>query len=70
MGANRRSSLQDAEKRESGTGGFALFGESVIPILYDLNSEKGRDFYTLNNVNVNEVKFVSFRVKEGDDASN
>jgi putative ABC transport system permease protein len=69
VGANRRSLLQDTEKRESGTGGFALFGESVIPILYDLNSEKGRDFYSLNNVNVNEVKFVSFRVKEGDDAS-
>ena len=69
VGANRRSLLQDAEKRESGTGGFALFGESVIPILYDLNSEKGRDFYTLNNINAEVVKFVSFRVKEGDDAS-
>ena len=69
VGANRQSSLKDAEKRESGTGGFALFGESVIPILYDLNSEKGRNFYTLNEINPEDVKFVSFRVKEGDDAS-
>ena len=69
VGANRQSLLNDAEKRESGTGGFALYGESVIPILYDLNSEKGRDFYTLNNINAEVVKFVSFRVKEGDDAS-
>jgi len=69
VGANRRSPMTNAEKRESGTGGFALFGESVIPILYDLNSVKGRDFYGLNNLNAEEVKFVSFRVKEGDDAS-
>ncbi|MFC1557946.1 FtsX-like permease family protein [candidate division KSB1 bacterium] len=69
VGANRQSSLKDAVKSESGTGGFALFGESVIPILYDLNSEKGRNFYTLNNLDDENVKFVSFRVKEGDDAS-
>lgn len=69
VGANRRSPLTNAEKRESGTGGFALFGESVIPILYDLNSAKGRDFYGLNNLNAEKLKFVSFRVKEGDDAS-
>ncbi|MFC1477140.1 FtsX-like permease family protein [candidate division KSB1 bacterium] len=69
VGANRQSSLSDAEKRESGTGGFALFGESVIPILYDLNSEKGRSFYSLNEIDPDEVNFVSFRVKEGDDAS-
>ncbi len=69
VGANRRNLLNDAEKRESGTGGFALFGESVIPILYDLNSEKGRDFYALSAINSEKVKFVSFRVKEGDNAS-
>lgn len=69
VGANRQSLLKDAERRESGTGGFALFGESVIPILYDLNSEKGRNFYALNKINAEDVKFVSFRVKEGDDAS-
>ena len=69
VGANRRSPLTHAEKRNSGTGGFALFGESVVPILYDLNSEKGRDFYGLNEVNPEKVRFVSFRVKEGDDAS-
>ncbi|MCP4727968.1 MAG: FtsX-like permease family protein [bacterium] len=69
VGANRQSSLKDAEKRESGTGGFALFGESVIPILYDLNSEKGRSFYALNELDPDAVKFVSLRVKEGDDAS-
>jgi putative ABC transport system permease protein len=69
VGANRRSMTSDAENRQSGTGGFALFGESVLPILYDLNSEKGREFYALGEINAREVKFVPFRVKEGDDAS-
>ncbi len=69
VGANRTGSLKDVEKRESGTGGFALFGETAIPVLYDLNSEKGRSFYSLNEIDPDDVKFVSFRVKEGDDAS-
>ncbi|MFC1650122.1 ABC transporter permease [Candidatus Latescibacterota bacterium] len=69
VGANRRSLSSDAENRESGTGGFALFGESVMPILYDLNSGKGRDYYALHEIGTGDVAFVSFRVKEGDDAS-
>jgi len=44
VGANRLNSLKDAERRDSGTGGFALYGESTIPVLYDLDSQKGREF--------------------------
>jgi len=69
VGANQKSALKDTEKRTSGTGGFALFGESTIPILYDLNREKGRQFYSLDPVNADAIEFVQFRVKEGDDAS-
>lgn len=69
VGANRKSALQGTERRESGTGGFALFGESAIPILYDLNSEKGRRFYGLDDIDGQSVRFVQFRVQEGDDAS-
>ncbi|NIM18281.1 MAG: FtsX-like permease family protein [Candidatus Aminicenantes bacterium] len=69
VGANRVISTKDAEKRESGTGGFALYGESSIPVLYDLNREKGTRFYGLESINAKEVSYVQFRVKEGDDAS-
>ncbi len=69
VGANRQNALKDAERRDSGTGGFALMGESVIPILYDLNSKKGQEFYSLDQVKNDDVSFVQFRVKEGDDAS-
>jgi len=69
VGANRINALKDADKRESGTGGFAFYGESTIPVLYDLNSRKGRQFYGLDRTPDHGVSFVQFRVKEGDDAS-
>lgn len=69
VGANRLNSLKNAERRDSGTGGFALFGESSIPILYDLNGQKGKQFYGLDTIVSEKVTYVPFRVKEGDDAS-
>jgi putative ABC transport system permease protein len=69
VGANRINALKDAERRDSGTGGFALFGESAIPLLYDLNSKKGIQFYGLESADSENMSFVQFRVKEGDDAS-
>jgi len=69
VGANRLNSLKDAERRDAGTGGFALYGESSIPILYDLDSQKGTQLYGLDAIRSEDVKYVPFRVKEGDDAS-
>jgi putative ABC transport system permease protein len=69
VGANRLNALKDAERRDSGTGGFALFGESSIPILYDLDSQKGKQFYGLKALESEKVDYVPFRIKEGDDAS-
>jgi len=69
VGANRKSVLMDSSHRESGTGGFALFGETTVPILHDLNTKKGRQFYGLEETVLHGVRSVQFRVKEGDDAS-
>jgi len=69
VGANRISALKDAERRDSGTGGFALYGESPIPVLYDLNSLKGKQFYGLDRPGTEDVSIVQLRLKEGDDAS-
>jgi putative ABC transport system permease protein len=69
VGANRNSAVQDADKRTSGTGGFALWGECSLPVLYDLNSPKGQEFYGLDPDTCLEADFVQFRVREGDDAS-
>jgi len=66
VGANRSSTLVNAQQRKSGTGGFALWGESTLPVVYDLNSSKGREQYGLETV---DAKFVQLKVREGDEAS-
>lgn len=69
IAAFRLDATVDADKRSSGTGGFALIGETALPVTHDLNTEKGRDFYGLNPKTVEEVSFVPFRVRDGDEAS-
>lgn len=69
ISANKKDPLADADKRDSGTGGFALYGESTIPVLYDLNSNKGRESMRLNEGSLDDVQVVQFRVHDGDDAS-
>ena len=60
----------DAAQRSSGTGGFALFGESTLPMQGDLNSEDGRKKYRLDgDPSMANVGFVSIKVRDGDDAS-
>jgi hypothetical protein len=69
VGANRQSTLQDAHRRSSGTGGYSLYAESTLPILYDLNSALGRSEYSLEGIPADSIHFISFRYRDGDDAS-
>jgi len=69
VGANRHDPLADAHKRDSGTGGFTLYGESTIGILHDLNSPAGRKAMGLDNSSLEGVEIVQLRVRDGDDAS-
>jgi putative ABC transport system permease protein len=64
LDATRESGL-----RSSGTGGFAFIGESSLPIVQDLNSKAGRAFFGLDENTLKDVKVVSLRVHDGDDAS-
>ena len=68
IGANKQSPSQ-AQQRDSGTGGFALYGESTIGILHDLNSESGRKAMRLDDSDFNNIEVVQLRVHDGDDAS-
>ena len=54
---------------DPGTGGFALVGESSLPIYEDLNSAKGREQYALSDEIMRDVKVVPLRVRDGDEAS-
>jgi len=69
IGVFRLDANRDATKKTSGTGGFALLGESTTPVVQNLNSPSGREFFALNEQDLKEVSFVPFRVREGDEAS-
>ncbi len=69
IGAFRLDENQNATKVDSGTGGFALIGESTMPVHHDLNTKAGRDFYGLDEKAMEGVFIVPFRVRDGDDAS-
>jgi putative ABC transport system permease protein len=69
IGVFKLDANQDAWRRSSGTGGFALIGESTLPVLRDLNTQDGREFYGLDEATFADVSFVPFRVRDGDDAS-
>lgn len=70
--AFRREPGTDYLKRDSGSGGFTLLGESEVPILQNLNSDDGRaelNFPDSAPATLREVSFVSLRLHAGDDAS-
>jgi putative ABC transport system permease protein len=69
VAANRLDANRDATLRSSGTGGFALWAESSLPVIQDLNTRKGQEFYGLDPKSLKEVSSVPFRVRDGDDAS-
>lgn len=67
--ANRLAPPRDPALRASGTGGFALFGRSTLPVLRDLGTEAARDAYALDEQDLEGVDVVPLRVRPGDDAS-
>ena len=67
--ANKLDATRDGGKRSSGTGGFAFIGESALPIVQDLNTKAGREFFGLDENSLKACRLVSLRVHDGDDAS-
>ncbi len=64
-----RLDVPERGARDSGTGGFALWAETTLPVHQDLNSESARENYGLEDFDWSGVSFVPFRVRPGDDAS-
>ncbi len=69
VNAFRLSAEQDADERGAGTGGFALYAETTIPVYEDLNAPVGREMFGLDDEEMAGVSVVPVRVSEGDDAS-
>ncbi len=69
IGVFRLDANRDATQKTSGTGGFALMGETTMPVVHDLNSQSGREFFALDEKELAGVNVVPFRVRAGDEAS-
>ena len=69
-GVNRRPFPDESQNRQSGTGGFLFWTESVIPLIYDLNTSAGKKQFTMENDSLfRDVRFLQIYRQDGDDAS-
>jgi ABC-type lipoprotein release transport system permease subunit len=69
-GANQKTFYGAQSNRSSGTGGFSYWVETSSPIIYNLNTESGKEQFGLEGEDVlNDVEFAQFHVLSGDDAS-
>ena len=67
-----RREIPEGFDRSSGTGGFALLGESLLPIAHDMNADDGRGSLSFNDEELNTLRtarFFSFRLRPGEDVS-
>lgn len=69
IGVFRLDASRDALAKSSGTGGFQLLGESTLPIVHDLETKTGREFFSLSEQDLQGANVVSMRLRAGDDAS-
>ncbi|MBC7911489.1 MAG: FtsX-like permease family protein [Pyrinomonadaceae bacterium] len=71
--AFRRHDKDIVSDKKSGSGGYALLGESDLPLVYDANTPAGREALNLNagqdSGELAEVSYTRFRLRPGDDAS-
>ena len=59
----------DSRPDAPGTGGFALYAQSALPVYDDLNSAAGRGVFGLSEEIMQNVRVVPLRVRDGDEAS-
>ncbi|MHC4778274.1 MAG: FtsX-like permease family protein [Planctomycetota bacterium] len=69
VGANRKDLGKGAEERSSGTGGYAFFGETAIPVLEDLRTPEGRKAAGIRGELPDGAGITLLRRRRGDDAS-
>ena len=69
VSAFRHDPREDAHKRSSGTGGFALFAQATLPVYEDLSTPEAQAAFGLDRQVMKSVSVVGMRVREGDDAS-
>jgi len=69
VGVNTLTPPESGSSRKNGTGGFALIGESTLPLLHDLNTVRGREEFGIEEKKFQGASTVQLRLRHGDDAS-
>ncbi|HEX7086037.1 MAG TPA: ABC transporter permease [Vicinamibacterales bacterium] len=69
VGAFRRGAPDDPHDPLSGTGGYALFAESVAPVMFDPGTPAGRDELGLPEPLFENTRIERFRLRPGEDGS-
>ncbi|MEP6912599.1 MAG: FtsX-like permease family protein [bacterium] len=67
-----RGDIDKTRDTHSGSGGFPLLAESLLPLVHDPNTREGREALNLvgeGPAGLGSVRFTRFRVRPGDDAS-
>jgi ABC-type antimicrobial peptide transport system permease subunit len=67
--AFRKDNAIATTDKKSGTGGYALSADSLVPIVHDPNAKEGRAELNLEDEALAGIKIERFRVRPGDDAS-
>jgi putative ABC transport system permease protein len=70
--AFKRDTTENPFDKKSGTGGFPLIAESLLPLHYDPATQEGREELNITvdrNFSPEMVSFTRFRVRKGEDAS-
>ncbi|NQV02893.1 MAG: ABC transporter permease, partial [Bacteroidia bacterium] len=69
-GANRKTFYGTENDRQSGTGGFLLWSETTMPLLYDLNTVSGKTYFALEDEPLlQDLRFLQLHRLDGNDAS-
>lgn len=69
VGVHRLGPPSDPTRRDSGTGGFALIAQASLPVHENLDLPAGRDAFGLSERDLDGVRIVSLRQRDGDEAS-
>lgn len=72
VGAFRRDGVADARDPRSGTGGFPLYAEALVPLMHDPGTSAGRaalGLPTADEEALSGVKVARFRLRPGDEGS-
>ncbi len=69
LGAFRRGAPENERDPQSGTGGYTLFAESVVPLMFDPATPAGRAELGLSEDGLKGASIMRFRLRPGEDGS-